>query len=100
FHGVPDMFNYFAANPPADGWPGCLRLLISAGARLDLQTVQVFHAQFGVKIHSFYGASETGGIAYDPGDAVTHDGDVGSPMQGVTIIIRADEGAPAGSGRI
>ena len=31
FPGVPFMFEYFLANPPADGWPPCLRRLISAG---------------------------------------------------------------------
>ena len=100
FPGVPYMFNYFAANPPAEGWPSCLELLISAGARLDLQTVQSFLGQFGQKIHSFYGASEAGGISYDASDTVNHAGHVGRPMPGVTITVRADEAAPAGSGRV
>ena len=65
FPGVPFMFEYFLANPPADGWPPCLRRLISAGAPLLPATVRAFHERFGVKIHSFYGATETGGIAFD-----------------------------------
>jgi acyl-CoA synthetase (AMP-forming)/AMP-acid ligase II len=100
FPGVPYMFNYFAANPPVEGWPDCLRLLISAGARLDVQTADSFRGQFGHKIHSFYGTSEAGGITYDATDAVNHTGHVGSPLPGVTITMRADEAAPAGSGRI
>ena len=94
------MFNYLAANPPADGWPSCLQLLISAGARLDAQTAQAFHDRFGIKIHSFYGASETGGIAYDASDALMADGQVGTAMPGVTISLRPDDEAAAGSGRI
>jgi acyl-CoA synthetase (AMP-forming)/AMP-acid ligase II len=100
FPGVPYMFNYFVANPPEDGWPPCLQLLISAGARLDPKTVDDFRARFGIKIHSFYGASETGGIAYDAGDAPSRDGDVGTLMPRVTVSVRPDEAAPPGSGRI
>ena len=100
FAGVPYMFNYLATNPPAEGWPSCLRLLVSAGARLDAQTAHAFRDRFGMKIHSFYGASETGGIAYDAGDAMIPDGCVGSPMPGVTISVEPDDEAAAGSGRI
>ena len=100
FPGVPYMFTYFAANPPTEGWPDCLQLLISAGARLDARVSHAFHEQFGIKIHSFYGASEAGGIAYDASDTATQLGCVGKPMPGVTIMMRPDEEAPAGSGRI
>ena len=65
FHGVPFMFQYFVTNPPADGWPDCLQWLISAGAPLESETVKGFHDLFGVKIHSFYGTSEAGGICFD-----------------------------------
>ena len=51
----------------------------------DAQTTQTFHERLGVKIHSFYGASETGGIAYDAGDALMPDGQVGTPMSGATV---------------
>lgn len=100
FPGVPYMFNYFVANPPEDGWPSCLRQLISAGARLEPKTVDDFRARFGVKIHSFYGTTETGGIAFDAGDVPSRDGDVGTLMPGVALTVRPDEGAPAGSGRL
>jgi len=98
--GVPYIFNYLAANPPSDGWPPCLRLLISAGARLDVQTARAFHDRFGVKIHSFYGTSETGGIAYDASDALIADGEVGTAMPGVTVSTEQSEEGSDGSGRI
>ena len=100
FAGVPYMFNFLAANAPAEDWPSCLRLLISAGARLDAQTSQAFHDRFGITIHSFYGASETGGIAYDASDVLMPEGHVGTAMPGVTILMRPDDEAAAGSGRI
>jgi len=100
FPGVPYMFDYFAANPPTEGWPACLQLVISAGAPLEAHVSQAFREQFGIKIHSFYGASEAGGIAYDAGDTATPAGSVGTPMPGVTIVVRPDEDAPPGSGRV
>jgi acyl-CoA synthetase (AMP-forming)/AMP-acid ligase II len=103
FPGVPYMFKYFATHPPEDGWPSCLKVLISAGAPLDAQTKEAFHRQFATKIHSFYGTSETGGIAYDASDEASPasiDGNVGTPMPGVAITMRPDAGAPPGSGRI
>jgi long-chain acyl-CoA synthetase len=100
FPGVPYMFNYFVANPPVDGWPSCLEQVTSAGARLDVQTTEAFDRQFGRKIHSFYGTSEAGGITYDAGDAANDDGHVGTPLPGVSVTVRADEDAPAGSGRV
>jgi len=100
FAGVPYMFNYLAANLPADTWPPCLKLLISAGARLNAPTARAFHERFHIKIHSFYGASETGGIAYDASDVELEDGQVGTAMPGVTISVRADDEAAEGSGRI
>src|SRR5262249_38112581 len=67
FPGVPFMFEHFLANPPPDGWPPSLWLLISAGAPLAPSTTRAFYERYGVKIHSFYGSTETGGIAYDDG---------------------------------
>ena len=36
----------------------------------DAATVRAFHARFGLKIHSFYGTTETGGIAFDDDDDI------------------------------
>ena len=90
FPGVPFMFEYFLSNPPAGGWPPTLRYLISAGAPLAAATVRAFHERFGVKIHSLYGASETGAIAFDGSDDIDDLGAVGTATPGVTIALRAD----------
>jgi len=50
FPGVPFMFEYFLANPPAGGWPPTLQRLMSAGAPLAPATVRAFHDRYGVKI--------------------------------------------------
>ncbi|HMF95586.1 MAG TPA: class I adenylate-forming enzyme family protein [Vicinamibacterales bacterium] len=88
FPGVPFMFEYFVDNPPADGWPPRLQRLISAGAPLAPATVRAFRDRFGIKIHSFYGSSETGGIAFDSDDDVGDSGAVGHPLPGVAVTIR------------
>jgi long-chain acyl-CoA synthetase len=100
FHGVPYMFRYFLANEPHGGWPVCLRLLISAGAPLDAETIRAFHRRFGLKIHSFYGTTEAGGITFDSSDAIDCDPTVGWAIPGVTVGLRPDEGLPTGHGRI
>lgn len=89
---VPAMFrglcsvNYLA--------PG-LRLCISAGAPLDIGIAREFHSKFALKIHSFYGTSETGGICYDASeDPTTEPGFVGTPLPGVTVTL-LEPAAPA-----
>ena len=100
FPGVPFMFQYFIAHPPAGGWPSCLTCLVSAGARLNPDVVQKFHERFGVKIHSFYGTTETGGIAYDDCDDIDGSVSVGRALSGVTITLRHDGDMPEGCGRV
>lgn len=100
FPGVPFMFQHFLAHPPADGWPSGLNKLISAGARLPLETVRDFATTFAVKIHSFYGTSESGGITYDDSEDVDASETLGRPLPGVTITFIADDGTPPGTGRI
>jgi acyl-coenzyme A synthetase/AMP-(fatty) acid ligase len=64
-----------------------VRTVISAGAPLAAEVAQAFQARFGKKIHSFYGSSETGGIAFDrTGEASLSGRSVGTPMEGVRLI--------------
>lgn len=62
-----------------------LRTVISAGAPLPVEVARAFAEKFGKRVHSFYGSSETGGIAYDRTGAVTLRGGVGRAMRGVTV---------------
>ena len=71
--------------------PPSLRLVISAGAPLSADVAQQFHQRYGVKIHNFYGSSETGGICYDrTGHATLAGRSVGKPLKNVTVRIRRD----------
>ena len=100
FPGVPFMFEHLAGAPLSGGWPPGLRKLVSAGARLEPRTVQRFFETFGIKVHSFYGTSEAGGIAYDDGEDLREDTTVGRPLSGVSVALRPEEGAPQGGGRV
>jgi acyl-coenzyme A synthetase/AMP-(fatty) acid ligase len=100
FPGVPFMFDHFVSSPPEGGWPRSLCRLVSAGARLDAVTVRRFAEAFGVKIHSFYGTTETGGIAFDDSETLWDVPPVGRPMSDVAITLRPEDGAPDGGGRV
>jgi len=66
--------------------PG-LRLAISAGAPLAAEVARDFAARFGVRLHSFYGSSETGGITYDRNGTGALGGHVGRVMRGVKLHV-------------
>jgi len=89
FPSVPAVFKLLAETTVGN----CLsklRLAISAGAPLPASVAQAFFCRFGRKIHNFYGASETGGICYDPtGRASLSGQSIGRPLPGVRIKLRA-----------
>src|SRR5947209_13109919 len=80
FPGMPVFYQAFCemgnAPPLAN-----LRLCISAGAPLPIATAKKFREKFGLPIHSFYGASECGGICYDREATNDLEGLVGAPMK-------------------
>ena len=82
FPGVPAMWRALAASNLV---LGSLRLGISAGAPLPPEVAKDFAARFGQRLHSFYGSSETGGIAYDRSGQPTLAGQVGWAMLGVKL---------------
>ncbi len=89
---VPAMFRGLLT---AASLPESLRLCISAGSLLDPVLAREFFQKFGRKIHSFYGASECGGICYDSSEELPElPGFVGRPLDGVDVEIPDDpEGA-------
>ena len=62
-----------------------LRLCISAGAPLPMAIAKKFQEKFNLAIHSFYGASECGGICYDRDATNPSEGFVGELMKGVSL---------------
>ena len=66
--------------------PSNVRLAISAGAPLPLALEEGIFQATDIKVHNFYGATECGGIAYDPSDRPRADAAcAGSALQGVEL---------------
>jgi long-chain acyl-CoA synthetase len=76
-----------------------LHLCISAGAPLSNTVAKKFFEKFKLAIHSFYGASECGGICYDRYGTTFEDGLVGQPMHGVEVELM-DPTEPASQIRV
>jgi acyl-CoA synthetase (AMP-forming)/AMP-acid ligase II len=94
------MFEHLLAQP-GPALPSSLGLLISAGAPLTPSVLERFYARFGRKIHSFYGTSETGGIAFDDSDVADAARGVGHPMPHARVTLRPVVGLEAGAvGRV
>jgi long-chain acyl-CoA synthetase len=86
FPGMPVFYQAFCEMEDIPVLPK-LRLCISAGAPLATAVAQQFRQKFRLPIHSFYGASECGGICYDRVGRNEEDGFVGQAMEGVAIEI-------------
>lgn len=82
FPAVPALFRALAGMTPGKI---DLRLCISAGAPLTAAVADGFRQTWGLKVHSFYGASECGGICYDSSDDPVSEGFVGPAMHGVEV---------------
>jgi acyl-CoA synthetase (AMP-forming)/AMP-acid ligase II len=88
FPSVPAIFRILAALPSGLKLTG-LRTAISAGSMLGAEVAAAFCGRFGVKIHNFYGSSETGGISYDRSGYASLSGrSVGKPLRGVSIAVK------------
>jgi len=87
FPAVPALLRALAEADVDPAMLGSLRTVISAGSELPAGVAQAFHRRFRLKVHNFYGSSETGGIAYDrSGDASLTGRSVGTPMTGVRLV--------------
>jgi long-chain acyl-CoA synthetase len=84
FPGTPAFYQAFCDLGDVPPLPK-LRLCISAGAPLASAVAKKFFEKFKQPIHSFYGASECGGICYDRDATTFEDGFVGQAMQDVEV---------------
>jgi long-chain acyl-CoA synthetase len=84
FPGMPVFYQAFADMADVPCLPR-LRLCISAGAPLVTTVARRFREKFELRIHSFYGSSECGGICYDQEGDTREEGFVGIPLIGVRL---------------
>jgi long-chain acyl-CoA synthetase len=86
FPGTPAFYQAFCDIGDLPLLPK-LRVCISAGAPLSSAVAKKFFEKFKQPIHSFYGASECGGICYDRCGTMFEDALVGQPMHDVEIEV-------------
>jgi acyl-CoA synthetase (AMP-forming)/AMP-acid ligase II len=84
FPGMPVLYQAFCEMENTPALPK-LRLCISAGAPLPIVVARKFQEKFERSIHSFYGASECGGICYDRDGSNEIEGFVGQAMKDVHL---------------
>jgi long-chain acyl-CoA synthetase len=94
FPGTPVLYQAFCQLDNVPALPK-LQLCISAGAPLAIGVARQFQEKFKRPIHSFYGASECGGICYDRGTSHPIAGFVGQPMKDVDLEIVDPSAAPS-----
>jgi len=80
--------------------PDSLRLVIAAGSPLSPSAALTFRRRTGRAVHAFYGATECGGIAYDPQGDAGERGTVGEPIPGVKVTLEPEPGLGPGAGRV
>lgn len=84
FPTVPPLVRGLAESEWPRGLP--LRTVICAGAPLPVETARRFHAKSGLRVHQFYGSTETGGISFETAPHEREaEGSVGRPLPGVDI---------------
>jgi acyl-coenzyme A synthetase/AMP-(fatty) acid ligase len=106
FPAVPTLLRALTRAEVSPSSLKSLRLIISAGAPLTPEVAAPFVQHFGLRIHSFYGSSETGGITFDrSGEASLTGRSVGTPLDGVRLNFRrggrftVESAAVMGAGR-
>ncbi|HEV3100394.1 MAG TPA: class I adenylate-forming enzyme family protein [Candidatus Udaeobacter sp.] len=92
FPGMPVFYQAFCEMEHVPVLPK-LRLCISAGAPLPVATAKGFRKKFNLPTHSFYGASECGGICYNREAANRNEGFVGAAMNGVNLELVDPQGS-------
>lgn len=99
FPTVPAYLDALLRISEAPAWPSSLRLVLTAGALLAPTTASRFRETFGLPVHVFYGASECGGICYDREGGAGERGTVGTPVEGVRVVLEpVSEDAEEGEG--
>jgi long-chain acyl-CoA synthetase len=94
FMGVPTMYNAMLAVPGHDDFDtSSLRVCISGGASLPVETLNTFEQEFGCKILEGYGLSETSPVAsFNHPGRERKAGSIGTPIEGVEMKLVDDDG--------
>jgi long-chain acyl-CoA synthetase len=102
FEGVPTMYNAMRAVPDHKEYDTSnLRLCISGGASLPVETLTSFEQEFNCKILEGYGLSETSPVAsFNHPDKERKPGSIGTPIEGVELKLVDDDGNDSAPGEV
>jgi long-chain acyl-CoA synthetase len=99
FAGVPTMYWGLLSYPEADKFDSSsLRVCLSGGAALPVQVLKDFEAKYNVAILEGYGMSEGSPVVtFNHPDRVRKPGSVGTPVWGVEVCIKDENGNELGA---
>jgi acyl-CoA synthetase (AMP-forming)/AMP-acid ligase II len=100
FSSVPFIFDCLQRMGSAAEPLARVRLSVTAGAPIDMPTLRYFKQNLGVKVHSLYGATETGSITFDSSDSLGDTVSVGWPLPETSVSLMQVDGAGLSEGRI
>jgi long-chain acyl-CoA synthetase len=100
FEGVPTMYNALLAVPDRDRYDvSSLRVCVSGGASLPVETLRSFDEAFGCTVLEGYGLSETSPVAsFNHPDRERKPGSIGTPIEGVEMKAIDDDGDEVAQG--
>ncbi len=100
FEGVPTMYNALLAAPDRDRYDvSALRVCVSGGASLPVETLRAFDEAFDCKVLEGYGLSETSPVAsFNHPDRERKAGSIGTPIEGVEMKAIDDDGKEVAQG--
>jgi long-chain acyl-CoA synthetase len=89
FAGVPTMYNAMLNLRGRDEYDtSSLRLCVSGGSAMPVETMRGFEEAFGCKVLEGYGLSETSPVAsFNHPDAERKPGSIGTPVEGVEMKV-------------
>ncbi|SDE49987.1 long-chain-fatty-acid--CoA ligase [Rhodococcus tukisamuensis] len=102
FVAVPTMYAALLAHPDhADYDLSALRVCVSGGAALPVETLHAFEKQFDTTILEGWGLSETSPVAcFNHPDAMRKAGSIGTPIDGIRMRVLGEDGREVAVGEV
>jgi long-chain acyl-CoA synthetase len=102
FQGVPTMYNAMLACENRENYDtSSLRVCMSGGSAMPVETMRGFEEAFGCKVLEGYGLSETSPVAsFNHPDKERKPGSIGTPIEGVEMKLVDDDGNEVPKGEV
>ncbi len=102
FEGVPTMFGAMLNDKSADDADtSTLKVCASGGSAMPVEVMKAFEEKFKCTVLEGYGLSETSPVAsFNHPDRPAKPGSIGTPIRGVELELRDDEGKEVADGEV